>query len=221
LQRLGYRHWLRAWNVLSSINDGPCDRERYRRFVVGRHRAFARTPGFEHSLPAATALGARDEPGLTIAFLASRVPGIQVENPRQVSAFAYPRIYGPASPSFSRAILQHWRDRSLLYLSGTGSIVGHATVHVGDADGQFEEILRNIEALLEHAAKEHCGGQSPDSFRPVAPKLYVRDAEVWRAIERRWQSSALGGSRPLVLVADLCRRDLLLEVEAVFEWQRR
>lgn len=221
LHRLDFPHWLRAWTYLSAINDGAGDRERYRRFVVGRHRALARTPGFERLLPASTVVGTRrmrNSTGLTLCLLASRVPGIQIENPRQVSAFDYPRIYGPKSPSFSRAVLQHWRDRSILYVSGTASIVGHATTHADDPVAQLEEAFRNIDALLDHASRQQFSVPHPDRFQLLTSKLFVRDRQVLRAVDRRWRSSFADRAPTIVLVADLCRRDLLVEVEAVFEY---
>src|SRR5690606_28962859 len=104
LQRRGFTHCLRIWTYLSDINAGADDRERYRLFTAGRSRALALRPGDEHYLPAATAIGS-DGGGLVMYLLAGRLPGIAIENPRQVSAFRYPRQYGPRSPSFSRATL--------------------------------------------------------------------------------------------------------------------
>ena len=101
LGRLGYPAWLRIWNYLAHITRGEGDEERYRRFTQGRYRALALRPGFEAHLPAATAIGTFGG-GLLIYFLAARSPGEQAENPRQVSAFNYPRQYGIRSPSFSQ-----------------------------------------------------------------------------------------------------------------------
>ena len=46
--------------------------------------------------PAATAIGRRDGVRvLQIYALTARCAGVQVENPRQVNAWLYPRQYGP------------------------------------------------------------------------------------------------------------------------------
>jgi chorismate lyase/3-hydroxybenzoate synthase len=225
LQRLlrarGNLHWLRAWNYLADINAGEGDEERYRRFTAGRHRAlagvFAGESQFERLLPAATAIGTPAGAGLTLCFLAGRTPGIQVENPRQVSAFEYPRRYGPRSPSFSRATLHHWVDRSILFVSGTASIVGHATLHPGDAAAQFGETLCNLEALLVNAAREHFPGGQAGRFLPRAFKLYVRDRQALAALGARWREALAAHAPTAVLIGGLCRRDLLVEVEAIYE----
>ncbi|MBL6751613.1 MAG: pteridine-dependent deoxygenase, partial [Nevskia sp.] len=127
----GYAHLWRVWHYLGGITQGEGDAERYRRFCAGRHRAFAAHPGFEAQVPAATAIGPADG-GLILVALAGRQPGRQVENPAQTSAFHYPRSYGPRSPSFSRAVLLPGSGGARLLVSGTASIVGHASVFPGD-----------------------------------------------------------------------------------------
>ena len=143
----GFPHLIRIWNHVPGINDDDHGRERYQRFCEGRYRAFeAAGYGLASDLPAASAVGMRGE-GLAIYSIASRTPGVQVENPRQVAAYRYPPRYGPKSPSFSRAT----RLGDTVFLSGTASVVGHETLHAGDVDKQLEETLQNLDAILNAA----------------------------------------------------------------------
>ncbi|WP_051278019.1 hypothetical protein [Solimonas flava] len=205
LQRAGYPAWLRVWNFIAGITRGDGDAERYRQFSLGRYKALSLKSGFERELPAATAIGTRGE-GLLIYFIAGAQPGRQIENPRQVSAFRYPRQYGPKSPSFSRANLLCWRDGAELMVSGTASIVGHETLHVGEPLAQLDELLRNVGALLEQAGT------------PLAPevlKLYLRDAGRLDAVQAHLRRHF--GTRPVtILRGDVCRGELDLEIEAVY-----
>ena len=203
--RLGFPHLLRTWNVVPAINGPGEGLERYRRFCRGRAEAFEahHGPGFERLLPASTAVGG--PPGaLVMWFLASEAAGEHRENPRQVSAYAYPRRYGPRSPSFARATrCRAGAPGGRLLLSGTASIVGHLSVHPGNVAGQLDETLRNLELLL-----------APGE-RLAAVRVYVRHAAdvgaVRAAVERR-----LGAELPaLYLRADICREELLVEIEAV------
>lgn len=207
----GYPHLLRVWNYLDRLNEGQGDTERYRRFCVGRHRAIA-LPGFEKRLPAATVIGSR-EPGLFISFLAGRVPGVQVENPRQTSAFHYPRDYGPISPSFSRATLL---GRNLL-VSGTASVVGHLTQHPHDVLAQCAEMLANVDALLTHARQQHFGG-TQGTWTPQALRLYLRhDVDLARVLPQI--HAAFGSRTPITLLrGDISRSDLMLEIEGVWAY---
>ena len=195
----GFPYFLRMWNFVGGINEIE-ERERYQLFCAGRHDAFV-AAGYHHDvdLPSASAVGMRGR-GLITYFLASREPGVQVENPRQVAAYDYPPQYGPKSPSFSRATI--WRD--MVFVSGTSSVVGHRTVHAGDVDAQLEETLRNIEVVLART------GRTIGSV--MAAKTYIRHPADYPRIAAR-----LAAVFPvnLYLEADICRKDLLLEIECV------
>jgi len=100
-----YPHLLRVWHYFPKINDNENGLERYRSFNVGRHAAFVangRSIG-EEDVPAASALGSNSG-SLTIYFMAGKQPGKGVENPRQVSAYLYPELFGPRGPIFVRAL---------------------------------------------------------------------------------------------------------------------
>ena len=104
----------------------PAARERYREFNSARQQALrARGRALTGNVPAASALGAAHGSPLVVYFLAGRTAPTFVENPRQVSAYHYPRQYGSHSPVFSRAALVRHSGRLALFISGTASIVGH------------------------------------------------------------------------------------------------
>lgn len=213
VDRRGFPHLLRLWNYFPGINLPEDGLERYRRFSVGRHEAFlacGRTIG--EDTPAACALGT-DGGNLVVYFLAARTPGTALENPRQVSAYAYPAQYGPRSPAFSRAMLAAGSGPPMLFLSGTASIVGHETVHLGDAAKQLEETLANVDALRQQA--EHNGMSAAGRTQRLFVKAYLRHAQHFPAVRSRL-SEALGpDARIVFLRADICRSDLLLEIEGV------
>lgn len=209
-----YRHVCRVWNFVTAINEGDGDDERYRQFCLGRARAFAATRGGSPTIgyPAASAVGKqRGKRSLDVCWFAGRQPGTAIENPRQMSAYYYPRRYGPAAPSFSRAMLVP--DR-LLLVSGTSSIVGHASMHGGDLDAQLRETIRNLNVILER-------GHAPDAGEParLGPdsllKVYLRNRHDAARVERALREH-LGANVPtLILAADICRSDLLIEIEVV------
>jgi chorismate lyase/3-hydroxybenzoate synthase len=206
-------HLLRIWNYMDAITDGEGDGERYRRFCVGR---VAGLGGLDAArLPAATAIGRRDGVRrLQVYWLASRTPGTPVENPRQVSAWRYPRQYGPQSPSFARAMLPPEDAAMPLLLSGTAAIVGHASQHSGSVDAQVDETLANLDSLVAAAR-----GQ-----QPVLPamlgagsllKVYVRDRDDADAIAARLDLRLDPSVPRLLLHAQVCRRELLVEIDGV------
>lgn len=215
MRKLGYPSWLRVWIYMADITRGEGDDERYRQFSLGRHRALSLKPGFEQNLPAATAIGTHGE-GLLIYFLAGKEPGVQVENPRQVSAFFYPREYGPRSPSFSRATFKRWGEAAHLYVSGTASIVGYASQHQGDAALQLGEVSNNIRALIHNALAQHLPGRTEAECQPLGLKLYLRERGLLPQLAPLIPQLFGRGTPLICMEGDICRRDLLLEVEGIY-----
>ncbi|WP_219217400.1 chorismate transformation enzyme, FkbO/Hyg5 family [Variovorax boronicumulans] len=216
LQQSGCPHLQRIWNYLPQINGDGGGLERYRQFNMGRQQAFldAGQAAFEGA-PAACALGIR-QGALCIRFLAGQIAPLPIENPRQVSAYRYPETYGPRSPTFSRAALADLGDVQVaLFISGTASIVGHETVHLGDVRAQTEETLRNLAAVIGAANERTDARFALPELETVVYVRHVADAPVVRAV----LEAALGADAPTVrhgvyLEADICRQDLLVEIEA-------
>ncbi|HEX4854132.1 pteridine-dependent deoxygenase [Arenimonas sp.] len=205
---------LRIWNYFAAINQGEGDEERYRRFCVGRARAVDGM--FNDPPPAATAIGTVGAPGqLKVVALCSRAPAIALENPRQTPAWQYPREHGPVSPGFSRgAILDADTATPRLLASGTASIVGHVSLHLGDCAEQLRESLRNLDALMAQAA-----GKTGHRFQPAgceALRIYLRHAADLDAARAVMATTGIPADRISYLRGDVCRRELDVELEGVF-----
>jgi enamine deaminase RidA (YjgF/YER057c/UK114 family) len=207
----GYPHLVRFWNYFPEINREVDGLERYRQFNIGRQEGFgAGNRALDANLPAACALGTRDGP-LVVAFLAAREAPIAVENPRQVPAYDYPPEYGPRSPTFARASLLACADGEILLISGTASIVGHRTLHVGDAAAQTAEAMANLRALI--GAANGAGNAGGFALADLALKVYVRDARDLEAIRGQVEAAPDAPRQVAFLRADICRQDLLVEIE--------
>jgi len=209
-RKLGFEHMLRVWHYLYALNEGEGDEERYKQFCVGRARGLERSGIPTEQLPAATLVGSR-APGLRIHFILVKQAPINLENPRQTSAYHYPREYGPRQPAFARASIMPWRNAPpQLFVSGTASIVGHSSRHANDLNAQLDESLINIETLLE-SARETMGQLQWSDLDFL--KIYLRrSADLEQAREHLQQK--LGLALPLIFLhADLCRSELLVELE--------
>ena len=225
--RSPFPHLLRMWNYFDGINRGIGDEERYKQFCIGRAAAFRasgrpatlpgrspaeRAPASRDGFPAATAIGRRDgSPILQVYWLAARTPAAALENPRQMSAYRYPREYGPAAPTFSRAMLA---SCGLLLVSGTASIVGHASRHRGSVQDQLEETLANLSSVIERAAVAEpalarcLGGRT-------RLKVYLRDGAAAELAAAHLAERLPPGAQFLMLEADICRAELLVELDCV------
>lgn len=211
--QLKYPDILRFWNYIADINGHSHGMERYRQFNMGRHDGFlASGHKVTGSVPAACALGFAEGP-LTIYFLAGRgVTPIAIENPRQVSAYKYPDDYGPRSPTFSRASVVPLGDDDILFLSGTASIVGHRTLHPGDVIAQTRETMANITALVAEANR--MVPRAKFALDDLCCKVYVRNSTDVGAIHDELRRLLGGSARLMFLEADICRQELLMEIEA-------
>ncbi|SMF93305.1 chorismate lyase / 3-hydroxybenzoate synthase [Methylomagnum ishizawai] len=204
---LGYPTLVRMWNYLPDINREQFGLERYRRFCVGRYQAFAEAgSALGEDLPAASAIGSgRDD--LWVVFLAGKGGATQIENPRQISAYRYPPVYGPRSPSFSRAMV----FGRTLFISGTASIVGHKTVHPGDLLGQCRTTLANLRAILARAGADDLARLGD----AATWKVYLRHPGDYGAVRDALVDALHPASPVLYLAGDICRGDLLVEIEGV------
>ncbi len=162
--------------------------------------------------PAATAVGRQGGPRtLQVCWFAGREPGTAIENPRQVSAYHYPRNYGPAAPSFSRAKVI---PGPLLLVSGTSSIVGHASLHEGDIEAQLHETLVNLDTMLHRA---HASGHLPSQTLGADSlvKAYIRRHGDAAEVERGLRDHCGPDVPTLIVAADICRSELLVEIEVL------
>jgi enamine deaminase RidA (YjgF/YER057c/UK114 family) len=170
--------------------------------------------------PASTGIGAAGG-ALTLAALGlqadpARVRITPLENPRQTAAPAYAARYSPQSPKFCRGIAVSQGDLATFFISGTASITGSETRHAGDAAAQANQTLDNIEALigapnLERHGLEGLGGSL--AGLGVA-RVYVKRAEDLPAV-RAICASRLGSIPITWTLADVCRPELLVEIEGV------
>src|SRR5690606_36947744 len=129
-------------------------------------------------------------------------------NPRQVSAWSYPRQYGPVAPTFARATRT---PADQLLVSGTAAVVGHQSQHVGDTLAQLDETLRNLDSLLA-AAGPHIASRG---IHAALLKVYLREPTEAQAVERHLRQRLPDQVGLLILHGDICRRDLRIEIDGI------
>ena len=198
---------LRIWHYLPQLA-GPSD---YQVFCNARAQAFSSHK--EDSYCAATVIGTESDYGV-IYFVAARKAGIAVNNPRQTLPHLYPKHYVEPAPMFARATLKQWGDKNHLYISGTAAIVGHKSLHEGDADAQLNEIVNNLNSLLSEAAKTELGYRKMPLAQLRHIKLYV-DKRVSEDINRLIDKRLDPNIELQVFEGQMCRTELLVEIEAM------
>jgi len=211
----GYPGLIRVWNYVPDINGEQCGVERYKRFSAGRAHGYEERYGIpaERNFPASSAVGTGGD-ALVICLVAAREPGRHIENPRQISAYRYPPCYGAKSPSFARGTLLPPPLGNAFFLSGTASVVGHESRHQGDLLRQLHETLRNIGTLSETVGASSALS-TPDLAHFSYVKTYVRRPDDFPSIRDALTPSLPPGVPRIWLAADICRAELLLEIEGV------
>lgn len=219
IAQLGYPHLVRVWNYFAQINEEVDGLERYRKFCVGRFDAFAAQGLAEQQFPSACAIG-HFGGKLVIYALASRKQPKHYENPLQQQAYCYPKEYGPRSPSFARAtVLRQSAAAAKVFVSGTASVVGNQTLHAESVSLQLQETLNNLSHLGAHIVAEESSAQGQlQCIAPEILKVYVRNDKDLPLIEKALES-AFPNTPTVYLHADICRTDLLLEIDGIWNLQ--
>jgi chorismate lyase/3-hydroxybenzoate synthase len=221
LQQSPHQWPLKIWNYVPDINRGSGDDELYRQFCLGRAEAVLIDPGDRPPLPAATAIGApAGEAALQVYFLAASLPGLDVENPRQVSAWRYPRQYGPKSPLFSRGTILRLNGSQQFLISGTASVLGHQTHHENQVANQLSESLRNVSSLLDEGHRLMGDARASLDSDGIL-KVYVRNPDHLELIRRTLDNEAPAEIPRIYLQGDICRENLLTEIDGIVNCHAR
>jgi enamine deaminase RidA (YjgF/YER057c/UK114 family) len=200
---------VRCWNFVPDINAIVAgDQTRYMIFNAGRYAAFLDQFGpaenFDSHVPTASAVGTTGR-DLWIHALSLDMPVTHMGNPRQVSPHLYSDRFGKRPPCFSRAT----RAGDLLLVGGTASIRGENSVYI-DLHHQTIETLLNLRTVLDQAGTT--GFESVTDVRAYHPRPDDA-AAVRRSVSREFRNV-----RSIeVIQADLCRPELLIEIEVVAE----
>ena len=189
-------------------------------------------------MPTASAVGIGSG-GLAIHVLGGRDAGLPVENPRQVPAYRYSARYGPIPPCFARGTIVRGLparagdvpDAPALLVGGTASIVGENSLHDRDARQQALETFENLAELVAAARRQigangdGSGGRGGRDAGHDAPRAafdaftelrvyIVRDVDA--PLLREMVTERFGRTARIEFAqADLCRRELLVEIEGL------
>ncbi len=210
---------VRQWNYLEDIVGFEDEDQKYQEFNNVRSEFYGNS--FEKAgYPAATGIG-MNRGGLIIEFVAVKSDELEtspVDNPEQISAHSYSEdvLVGEecilkTTPKFERARFFELFNKKLIFISGTASITGEETVGVGDPVKQTEITINNIQRLYSDKILQNISDEKLQS-RYGHARVYVKYRKDYPAIKEVFESHF--GNQPVVyIIADICRNDLLVEIE--------
>ena len=210
---------VRQWNYIENILGFDGNEQRYQEFNNVRSVIYGdsfKVKGY----PAATGIG-MNQGGTIIEFIAIRSDRLitsAIDNPEQVSAHLYSKkvLIGDecelkTTPKFERARFIELFGKKIIFISGTASIRGEQTVGIDNPSEQTEVTINNIRQLYSKEVLDKI------SIEKMVPKygharIYVKDRKDFAAIKKTFRTHF--GNLPVVyIVADICRPDLLVEIE--------
>ncbi len=190
------RTWLYASKILEWYGD----------LNKARDRFFRERNVFDHLVPASTGVGMLNPAGVALiadvqAVRAKRknVRVEKIESPLQCSALDY-------KSSFSRAVEIRYADHAMLLVSGTASIEpGGATAHVGDIKKQIALSMEVVYGILKSRGM---------GWRDVSrATVYFKDIKEAPLFHDYCMENKIPLMPVAVAHADICRDDLLFEIE--------
>ncbi len=205
---------VRIWNYFDDINAGNDDLEKYRQFCVGRAEAFETMGIHDDIAPVGTAIGGREGSGFALIGLASKQAFHPVENPRQTSAFNYPRQYGPRSPKFCRGGFIALDSHTLFLVSGTAAVVGHESNFPFNTGLQADETLNNLAILCDEISRLEPGKAQFVLDDQSILRVYLKNPDDYRVVLEKMNRLMKGFHQKVIfLQGTICRQELMVEVE--------
>ena len=227
---IDFNNIVRQWNyveqIFSSKEIDHRNRQNYQQFNEVRSQYYSKYRT-EPDFPAATGIGV-DFNGVSIECMLVKsnktLQVIPISNPKQLNSYKYGQVVlrgesakdkkANQAPQFERAKLITDGENSRVFISGTASIVGQETIGLGNIEKQTRVSIDNIELLTsEKNLKSHCPELTvlPDKYAYV--RVYVKNEKDFPLVKTICREHF--GEIPMCFVkADICRADLLVEIEA-------
>ena len=228
---MDFSHIFRQWNYIESITGTFSDSQRYQIFNDVR-TLFYNESDFIQGYPAATGIGMKTG-GVIIDFLAAVHDQVwPVKNPEQVDAHKYSDEVlannefsdqlKSTTPKFERAKAIALEKDILMYISGTAAIKGQVSTAKNDAFQQTLETIDNIEQLtdIKNLTAHHIPVTDPSCIEPGSFKIYVKTADDLKRVRSAFESRFGKMNDVLYLIGDICRPELLMEIEGTYRLRK-
>ena len=216
---------VRQWNYIGSIVACREEKQNYQEFNDARTIYYSQGQ-WQNGYPAATGIGASGE-GIIVGCIAfkcnddNRRAIYPIDNPLQVAAHVYSKQVlidktegaMKSTPKFERAKLIETQRGACCFVSGTAAIRGEQSAAKLDAKEQAIMTIENIEHLVspENLQRHFC---KPYNLKYAQIQTFIKHAEDFEQVK-----SVVDKAYPeltvLYSIADVCRSELLVEIEGI------
>ena len=133
-----------------------------------------------------------------------------------MSAYRYPKQYGPRSPKFSRAGLVESENHHIFIVSGTAAVVGHQSVHPFDLAAQTDETFNNLSLLTRVAQSFEHEKVKPELDENSVLRVYLRNPADYAYVKAQFRAKLRRSTQNVAFLhGDICRRELEIEIDGV------
>ena len=213
---------VRQWNYIGNIVSYKDGKQNYQEFNDARSAYYAQAE-WRNGYPAATGIGSTD--GIVVGGIAFKTVGdvgvYPIDNPLQVAAHVYSKKVliddaanaVKSTPKFERAKLIESCGGVCCFVSGTAAIRGEESVEADSAKMQTIRTIENIEHLVSKGNLVRYGCKAYD-LRYAFLHVFIKNAkdyeEVKAVVDKAYPQVAT-----IYSVADVCRSELLVEIEGI------
>lgn len=219
---------VRQWNYIGAITAFEGSVQNYQAFNDSRSLFYQQADWSKHGYPAATGIGMGCG-GVIVELIASRINPKSgaihaIDNPLQIAAHLYSqdvllgkedeRLSNRSTPKFERA-KTIWSDAGYTcFVSGTAAIRGEESLENTNIHKQTRLTIENINHLISASNQEHYGVRIKEETEISSVRIYVKNPDDYEAV--RQETELNWGTLPALYVeADVCREELLVEIEGV------
>lgn len=223
-ENMGIHEVVRQWNYIGNITDTTNGIQNYQSFNNARARFYAKAHWSNYGYPAATGIGMSMD-GIMVSLLAisfkAEISVTPLNNPLQVAAHQYSpsMLVGHqknATPKFERAKVVQIGSDCVCFISGTAAIRGEQSMHLLDVASQTRQTIENIHYLLSVENMRRHGIDTQTGLVPTVLRVYFKKLEYLAAVQAEVET-VWWGIPALYVQADICRPELLVEIEGIAE----
>lgn len=228
VEGMSFNHLVRQWNYIGNILEIKKGVQNYQVFNKVRSEVYQKYRTI-HGYPAATGIGMKLD-GVSLDFCAvmaqESVTIKPIDNPNQVNPYEYGQevlrvVAGKGKsikyhPLFERALLMRGKRSSTLFISGTASIIGQDITGLEDVEKQTVVTLDNIDKLTDKKRIGDLTGKTDKEWgKFILLRVYVKNQDDFAKVKTICQQR-FPGVPSIFIQSDICRDNLLVEVEAEF-----
>lgn len=223
-ENIGLQHIVRQWNYIGDITDFENGNQHYQLFNNARTE-FYKNIHFENGFPAATGISMSLK-SIFVSVLAI-VPTTDtsiaaIDNPLQIPAYNYPEtvlVEGKSNrqkttPKFERGKFISNGKSGIFFVSGTAAIRAEQSTNPNDADLQTQQTIENINFLISNENIKRYSSEKNVYLSLNSIRVYVKRSEDYAKIKAE-VDKAWPNVRAIYLLAEVCRTELLVEIEGI------